>query len=330
MKSAGIRAVRGVLVRLRFGLLCVLAATAPLAAQTVADLCDCGAAGGLRPFDAGDPRTYPAGTTGCAAPCQAGSIVLPLPPDGVLRFSSFTAAGAFDVTFRPNAGNTPVTLLVAGDVVLRAPACCGTLDVAGHPGEAGSARGVGAAGLGGPGAFKGGRGHGPPLGLGGMTPGGNGEGPGGGWGSTTNFEAIGGTFTGTPELQPLIGGSGGGGGSGNGFEAACNGGGGGGGGGALLIKANGRVTIENFRLIADGGPGGEPGDRKCAQGGAGGSGGAVRVVARTIAASGTAQITAEAGRPAYRAGTATAGRIRLEPADAVVPPALRTEPLAAR
>jgi hypothetical protein len=56
-------------------------------------------------------------------------------------------------------------------------------------------------------------------------------------------EAIGGTFTGTPELKPLIGGSGGGGGSGSGFAAACNGGGGGGGGGAILIAANGRVSI---------------------------------------------------------------------------------------
>src|SRR5205814_1963534 len=109
---------------------------------------------------------------------------------------------------------------------------------------------------GGPGAFRGGRGHSQPLGIGGLTPGGNGEGPGGGWGATTNVEAIGGTFTGTPELQPLIGGSGGGGGSGFGFEPACLGGGGGGGGGAILIKANGRITLQNFQIVADGGPGG--------------------------------------------------------------------------
>ena len=301
--------------RLRFSIVCVFLATVPAVAQSVVDLCDCATATGLRAFDAGNPQTYPAGATGCAATCESGSIVLPLPPDGVLRFSSFTASGAFTIGFQPNATNTPVTLLVSGDVVLRAPACCGIVGVKGQGGEAGSARGVGAGGVGGPGAWRGGRGHGPPLGLGGMTPGGNGEGPGGGWGATTNFEAIGGTFTGTPELQPLIGGSGGGGGSGSGFEPPCNGGGGGGGGGALLIKSNGRIAVENFQILADGGAGGEPGDRNCAQGGAGGSGGAVRLVARTFSSSGTARITALAGSPGYRGGTATAGRVRLESSD---------------
>ncbi len=248
----------------------------------------------------------------------------------MLRFSSFTVSGAFTIGFRSNAANTPVTLLVAGDVVLRAPACCGTMAVSGHGAEAGSARGVGAGGLGGPGAWRGGRGHGPPLGLGGLTPGGNGEGPGGGWGATTQFEAIGGTFTGTPELEPLVGGSGGGGGSGFGFETPCNGGGGGGGGGALLIKANGSIAIENFQIAADGGAGGEPGERSCAQGGAGGSGGAVRLVARTFTAAGTARLTAKAGAAAYRGGTATAGRIRLESLDGSAPSAIATEPIAIR
>jgi hypothetical protein len=330
MQFAAWWAVRTVFQRPRFGILCVLLATAPLAAQSVADLCDCAGTAGLRAFDASDPRTYPAGTSGCTEACQSGQIVLRLPADGVLRFSSFTASGAFTIAFTPNAANTPVTLLVAGDVLLRAPACCGTLTVAGHAGEAASARGVGDPGAGGPGAWRGGRGHGPPLGLGGMTPGGNGEGPGGGWGSTTNFEAIGGTFTGTPELRPLVGGSGGGGGSGFGFEAACNGGGGGGGGGAILITANGRIRIENFAVVADGGAGGDPGDRNCAQGGAGGSGGAVRLVARTFSASGTARITAEAGKPAYRAGTATAGRVRIESVDDSARTAFTTEPIAIR
>jgi hypothetical protein len=329
MKFAGLASIQSMTRRLRFGFLCVLATTVPLAGQAV-DLCDCARSPGLRRFDAGDPRTYPPGTTGCAAACQSGSIVLSVPADGVLRFASFTASGAFTIGFRPNATNTPVTMLVAGDVVLRAPACCGTVVVSGHEGGPGSAKEVGAPGLGGPGAYKGGRGHGPPLGLGGLTPGGNGEGPGGGWGSTTNFEAIGGTFTGPPELQPLVGGSGGGGGSGNGFEGACNGGGGGGGGGALLIRANGRITIENFHLSADGGTGGEPGDRNCAQGGAGGSGGAIRLVARAFTVAGTARVTAAAGKPAYRAGTATAGRVRLESLDGTVPSAIETEPIAAR
>ena len=311
-------------------LLACLASVGPGLAQTAIDLCGCARESTLRPFDAGEPRTYPAGTTGCAAACQSGSIVVPLPSDGILRFSSFTVAGAFTIAFRPNATNTPVTLLVSGDVVLRAPACCGTFGMSGSTGEMATSRGVGAGGLGGPGAFRGGRGHGPPLGLGGLTPGGNGEGPGGGFGATTNVEAIGGTFTGTPELQPLVGGSGGGGGSGFGFDPPCNGGGGGGGGGALLIKANGRITVQNFQVVADGGPGGEPGDRNCAQGGAGGSGGAIRLVARTFAASGTARLTARAGEPAYRGGTATAGRIRIESLDNTGQTTFTTEPIATR
>jgi hypothetical protein len=163
-----------------------------------------------------------------------------------------------------------------------------------------------------------------------LTPGGNGEGPGGGWGATTNVEALGGTFTGTMELMPLIGGSGGGGGSGFGFEPACLGGGGGGGGGALLIKANGRITVQNYHVTADGGPGGEPADRRCAQGGAGGSGGAIRLVARTFTAADTVRLTANGGTPAYRAGVATAGRIRLESVDSSSETAFGTEPIAIR
>ncbi len=330
MKQVYLAAIPTVALRLRLAAVCLLFASSPAVAQGVADLCRCAADATLRAFDAGDPRTYPPGTDGCAAACQSGSIVLPLPPDGILRFSSFTASGAFTISFRPNAANTPVTMLVAGDVVLRAPACCGTVRLTGTVGEQASARGVGAGGAGGPGAWRGGRGHGQPMGLGGLTPGGNGEGPGGGWGATTNVEAIGGTFTGTLELQPLIGGSGGGGGSGFGFEAACTGGGGGGGGGAIVIKANGRISIDNFNIGADGGPGGEPGDRACSQGGSGGSGGAVRLVARTFAAAGTAHITTRGGPPAYRGGPSTAGRIRLESIDNSAVTAFATEPAAIR
>jgi hypothetical protein len=202
--------------------------------------------------------------------------------------------------------------------------------VAGGAGTAGTRQAVGTGGRGGPGGWRGGRGHGQPLGVGGLTPGGNGEGPGGGWGATTNVEAIGGTFTGTPELEPIMGGSGGGGGSGNQQAATCIGGGGGGGGGALLLKANGRVTLDNFQVIADGGPGGDPADRACAQGGAGGSGGAVRIVARSFSAAHTARVSARAGNPAFRAGAATAGRIRLESVDDSVRTAFVTEPIANR
>jgi hypothetical protein len=307
----------------------VLSAATAVAQGTI-ELCGCATDASLRPFNAGDPRTYPPGTSGCVAACEAGAIALPLPPDGTLRFSSFAATGAFTISFISNPSNTPATILVAGDVTLRAPRCCGTVTVAGNPGTPGTVQAVGTGGAGGPGGWRGGRGHGRPLGVGGLTPGGNREGPGGGWGATTNVEAIGGTFTGTPTFEPLIGGSGGGGGSGNQQAAACIGGGGGGGGGALLIKANGRVTLDNFTIVADGGPGGDPADRACAQGGAGGSGGAVRLVARTFAVTGMARISARAGSPAYRAGDGTAGRIRLEALDDSVRKGLTTEPIAIR
>jgi len=310
---------------------CLLVAATSVVAQDLADLCGCARDGTLKGFNAGDPATYPAGTTGCAAACQSGAIVLPMPADGVLRFSNFSAQGAFTISFKPNSTNTPLTLLVSGDVVLRAPSCCGTLVVAGHAGDAATpARGVGAGGIGGPGAFRGGRGHSQPLGVGGLTPGGNGEGPGGGWGATTNVEALGGTFTGTPELQPLLGGSGGGGGSGFGFEPSCLGGGGGGGGGAILIKANGRIALQNFQVVADGGPGGQPADRSCSQGGAGGSGGAIRLVARSFSGMGAARLTAKGGEPAHRGGVATAGRIRLESVDNSSATTFATEPSASR
>jgi hypothetical protein len=317
-------------VWLRATAVCLFGLAIPALAQGVADVCGC-ARDALGAFDAGDPSTYPMGTIGCASACQSGSVVLALPTDGVLRFSRFTVSGAFTIGIKPNPMNTPVTLLVAGDVVLKAPACCGTFSVVGNVGTTASVeRGVGTGGTGGPGAFRGGRGHGQPLGIGALTPGGNGEGPGGGWGATTNVEAIGGTFTGTPELEPLIGGSGGGGGSGFGFEPACLGGGGGGGGGALVIKANGQIAIQNFQIVADGGPGGQPADRNCAQGGAGGSGGAIRLVARTFAASGTAHLSAKGGMPAHRAGIATAGKIRLESVDTSSQTAYVTDPIAIR
>jgi len=331
MKLASGSGKFGVSLWLRVLAVCLFGTTLPLAAQGVADLCGCVRDTALKPFDAGDPATYPPGTTGCASACQAGTVVLPLPADGVLRFSRFVADGTFTISFKPNATNTPATLLVAGDVLLKAPACCGTLAVTGSAGNAATVeRGVGTGGAGGPGAFRGGRGHGQPPGIGALTPGGNGEGPGGGWGATTNVEAIGGTFTGTPELDPLIGGSGGGGGSGFGFEPACLGGGGGGGGGAIVVKANGQIALQNFQIVADGGPGGQPAERNCAQGGAGGSGGAVRLVARTFTASGTTHVTAKGGVPAHRAGIATAGKIRLESTDTTAQTLFVTDPVASR
>ena len=282
---------------------------------------------GARPFDAGDPSTYPAGTHGCAAACTSGMIVLPLPADGVLRFSRFTANGSFTITFAPNARNTPATIRVGGDVVLHAPRCCGTLSVNGHDGQSGTASGPGLGGDGGVGGYKGGYGHGQPIT--GFTIGGNGLGPGGGVGATTTIQAVGGEFVGPPELNPIVGGSGGGGGSG--IEGpACTGGGGGGGGGGLLIVVGGRISLQNFEIHADGGNGGDVGDRSCAQGGAGGSGGGIRLVARTFEDGGSVTIMARGGKPGFKGLGGTAGRIRLESHDGSATTVFLTEPPASR
>ena len=81
------------------------------------DLCGCeGHPGSLGAFDTADEGTYPAGTTR-----YLDTITIPLPDDGILIFNTFTVAlsprgYAATVNFEPNAANTPVTLLVAGDV----------------------------------------------------------------------------------------------------------------------------------------------------------------------------------------------------------------------
>jgi hypothetical protein len=278
-------------------------------------------------FDAGNPSTYPPGTRGCTARCTSGTVTLQLPPDGVLRFSRFTANGSFTITFAPNASNTPATIRVADAVVLQAPSCCGTLSVSGHDGANGTASGPGLGGAGGAGGYKGGYGHGQPIT--GFTIGGDGKGPGGGVGATTTIQAVGGEFVGPTSLNPIVGGSGGGGGSG--IEGpACTGGGGGGGGGGLLIVAGGSISIKNFEIHADGGNGGDVGDRTCAQGGAGGSGGGIRLVARTFEDGGSVTLRAGGGRPGYKGLAGTAGRIRLESSDATALDAFVTEPEASR
>jgi hypothetical protein len=103
---------------------------AGFAAQQIIDLCGCANTPGLQPFDAGTPSTYPAGTSGCSANCSSGTITFQVPPDGILRFSSFTANGGFQLGFARNAANSPVTILVAGDVVLRGTfGCCQSFSV---------------------------------------------------------------------------------------------------------------------------------------------------------------------------------------------------------
>ena len=184
-------------------------------AQAVLDLCGCAGDPTLVDFDAGNPPTYPAGTSGCSSPCSAGTITFTLPPDGVMKFKGFTVNGNFFIRFNGNVNNTPVTVLVAGDVLLRSTVgCCRDLHLGGNNGSSGGNGTAGVGGLGGPGGFRGG--DSAALGVNLVTIGGAGQGPGGGVGAnqTTTLPG-GGTFISVPELVPLIGGSGGGGGAGN-------------------------------------------------------------------------------------------------------------------
>jgi hypothetical protein len=172
---------------------------------------------------------------------------LQLLPQGVFNFTSVNIPPGVTVTFKRNATNTPVTILVAENAVI-----AGTIDVAGETGPA-----SGLPGKGGLGGFDGGAG-GLPTGTG---RGGNGMGPGGGGGADPAYftqygytsymypggggagyatagqagsqqgrdvpAGSGGSTYGSAVLLPLIGGSGGGGGA---MGASVQGGGGSGGG----------------------------------------------------------------------------------------------------
>src|SRR3989442_341508 len=177
-------------------------------------------------------------------------LEIQLPPDGVLVFNSLNLRprttpindfGSLTITFTRNAANTPVTLLVSGNVTIASGV---TLQLGGENAVSGSTATLGGGGLGGPGGFRGGDGA---YQLGNFaTNGGAGLGPGGGAGGTNNQNVGGnggsGTFLGATDLLPLVGGSGGGGGASTSNASGCAAGGGGGGGGALLIAANGTFT----------------------------------------------------------------------------------------
>ena len=44
---------------------------------------------------------------------------IPLPPDGVLRYRTFTVQEGHTVVFVPNKANTPVSVLATGDITVR-------------------------------------------------------------------------------------------------------------------------------------------------------------------------------------------------------------------
>ena len=203
--------------------------------------------------------------------------------------------------FVRNGNNTPLTLLVAGDVLVGG----GTeISVEGADGGSPTDSVPGTGGLPGPGGFRGG--DGAYLNVNGARDGGDGLGPGGGAAGSADAFTPGGNavYVGRGALRPLVGGSGGGGGASSG-TSNCSAGGGGGGGGAILIAADGTVTV-NGTIDADGGNNAGNRNGNCATNGGDGAGGAIRVVAETITGSGT--MVARTGR----GSTATRGRIRME------------------
>lgn len=287
-------------------------------------------------------QAYDSGSTGAdGAFAPQVDTTLQLPEDGIFNYTSFTVPNGVTVDFEKNTTNTPVIILASGDVTI-----AGTLTVSGTNGTDVGPKGDGnigddaLPGLGGPGGYDGGTG-----GTSEAQPGGNGLGPGGGpgavafntvvnefgcggagggyagnsgWSATNGgCSAIGvGQSYGTPQLQPLLGGSGGGGGY---ASTSFAGGGGGGGGGAILIASSQTVNVTGA-LTAIGGLGGDSAGLNSGGVGGSASGGAIRIIATTIAGNGT--ISADGRGGVYhdqhenttwaRGGNASDGRIRLE------------------
>lgn len=219
------------------------------------------------------------------------SIICQVPESGVFNFTTVNIPSGAIVTFRRNSKNTPVTILVSGDVTI-----AGTIDVSGEIG--GKRRG----GIGGSGGFDGGagglgivgyeipiNGNGPGGGLGGFGGGGGGYAVAGSNGTvgtpptSDQNSGKGGPRYGTQSLLPLIGGSGGGGGQGAvGSSFVANGGSGGGGGGAILIVTSGAVAFGSNSIIDAHGGAGSTEQSSISTPGGGGSGGAIRIVAQAV------------------------------------------------
>jgi hypothetical protein len=296
--------------------------------QVQLDVCGCkNNPASLGNVDTSDAATFPPGTISVPYPP---TFDIPLPADGVVVFNSLNLVErapyvgyGLIVRFIRNAANTPVTILVSGNVNIRTRV---QLVVSGDNGVTGSTNDLGKGGLGGPGGFRGADGGYQLVNFGVL--GGTGLGPGGGAGGIgtyyTSGHGAGATFLGAPDLLPLVGGSGGGGGASTELTAGCAGGGGGGGGGALLLAANGTITLDG-QIMADGGNAGNWGTATCSSGGGGGSGGAVRLLATTIG--GVGQVYARGGNGG--SGAAQAGSIRAEALINTLPVG-NTTPLAAR
>ena len=295
----------------------------------------------LQAFDSGST-----GADGAFAPQE--DVLVVLPEDGILNYSSVNIPAGVTVHFVRNRANTPVRMLVGGDVNIS-----GTIDVSGQNATAvgnggdGNVADDGEPGAGGPGGYDGGTGGGMGFADAGSdqaalrsVAGGAGKGPGGGVGgrhvvdgsrlrqcegsggnhAAANFRVdagirnicLRGGFSST--ITPygtagLLPLMGGSGGGGAVGMAHVRGAGGGGGGGAILIAASGTVNIPSGGFIlANGGNAGNVASSGAAFGG-GGSGGAVRVVATTIAGRGRIEVRGAGRRFPGQGGV---GRISLE------------------
>ncbi len=218
-------------------------------------------------------------------PCNVNFVASSLPGDqhtlNIFNFTTVTIPAGVTVELSGNI-NGPVYWLASGDVDIE-----GTIDLSGQAGYPvtgvldGRRRSQP-----GPGGYSGGVGgkedqSNPPPGEPVALPG---DGPGGG-GTLYVCYGGGGTFTGTPFLLPLVGGSGGGGGNIQGsLGSVPYGAGGGAGGGALLIASSTTITV-NGTINANGGAGVNL-NGACGLSG-GGSGGAIRVAVNTLSGSGT-------------------------------------------
>ena len=274
---------------------------------------------------------FNSGSTGAdGALNPAVSVEIALPPNGVLNYTSVNIPNGVTVTFKRNATNTPVVMLVQGNVTI-----AGVIDVIGKnaPDSGPVGDGVreddGLPGIGGNGGFDGGAagmatgagiggtGLGPGGGKGGRTPPvsnrHNGCGGPGSYGTEPAYrdDAPAGPIYGNEFIVPLIGGSGGGGGS----PQDLRGSGGGGGGGAILIAAGATISVAlTGTLLANGGSAGNTqNDIGLYVGAAGGpaSGGAIRLIATSLSVAGTLSAAGGGRRSCLSIGGGL-GRIRLE------------------
>ena len=258
-------------------------------------------------------QAYVSGSTGIDGILNiTADTELALPPSGVLNYTSVTIAAGATLTFKRNAANTPVFMLISGDAVI-----AGTIDVSGGQG---GALGEGYGGVGGPGGYSGGKGA--YSNIAGLNNGEAGQGPGGARGggnrcgtcaaSSGSYATLGGSGLGggpgptygTTELIHLLGGSGGAGR--NGYSAGPFNLGGGGGGGAILIAASGTITLDG-EIAANGGiPFNCPGNT-CP---GGGSGGAIKLISTQL--NGAGRLSVIGGNGGTTGGR---GRIRVETED---------------